>query len=54
MIDSKLRKTTQGAFDIVAKWMIKLKLSANTITIIAFVVGIICAIFVAKGWCAIG
>lgn len=49
MIDTHLRKKVQPIFNLIAKVLIKLKVSPNQITVIAFVVGLIAAINVAFG-----
>ena len=50
MIDTKLRKNVQPVFDNMAKLLIKLRLSPNKITVIAFVIGIFTAIFIGLKW----
>ena len=46
MIDSNLRKYFQGGFNSLAFIFIKLNLSPNTITITAFILGIICCLLI--------
>ncbi|MBI9012436.1 MAG: CDP-alcohol phosphatidyltransferase family protein [Clostridiales bacterium] len=50
MIDTKLRKKVQPFFDTIAKGFVKLKIRPNTITLLAFVIGIISAIFIGLEW----
>lgn len=49
MIDTKLRKNVQPAFDLIAKGFIKVKLTPNMITGIAFIVGIVSAVLIGLG-----
>lgn len=46
MIDTKLRKSVQPIFDTLAKGFVKLKITPNTITGLAFVIGTCSAIFI--------
>jgi len=45
MIDTKLRKNVQPIFDKLAGLFIKMKLSPNKITLLAFVVGLLAGLF---------
>lgn len=46
MIDTKLRKNVQPIFDQIGHGLIKLKFTPNVITALAFLVGIISALFI--------
>lgn len=46
MIDTKLRKSVQPIFDTMAKRFVKLNITPNTITGLAFIIGIASAIFI--------
>ena len=50
MIDTKYRKVAQPSFNYLAKALIKMKVKADTITILAFITGILASIFIAKGF----
>jgi len=50
MIDTKLRKNVQPFFDIIANGFVKLKIRPNAITLLAFIIGIISAIFIGLKW----
>lgn len=49
MIDSKLRGRVQPAFDVTGRIFIWLKMSPDTITILAFVVGVLSGLSLAMG-----
>ena len=55
MIDSKLRGKVQHLFDIPARLFITLKVPPNAITVCAFVIGILCGVFIAidRPWIAV-
>jgi len=50
MIDTKLRKNVQPAFDLIAKGFIKANLTPNMITGSAFLVGIMSAVLIGFGY----
>ncbi len=48
MIDTNARKHVQKGFDVIAKKSLLIKLHPNAVTVCAFIVGVICAILIAK------
>ncbi|MFU8793371.1 MAG: CDP-alcohol phosphatidyltransferase family protein [Acholeplasmataceae bacterium] len=53
MIDTKLRKYVQPVFNQMGKGFVKLRMSPNMITVLAFIIGVSAGVFIAFGQIAI-